>query len=685
MKRYFLLSLFFFSSIFAEDFEIDLKNPEFIQGVLKTDEGGVITSTDLRIQARHIEYTNRIENGILVKKVVAEGDLLFQHGLRAFVGRRLEYNFTTRSGILFDGRTFTGAWFIGGEQIELKADGTYAIYDGYITTSENKETAWDIHARSVKVTKEHLLSAKNIRFRFIKLPIFWLPSFKMNLKFFSDPPVKYKLRWDKGLGPRATMRYRVFSWEDFNLFFRLDYRLKRGFGGALESEYYSKDNRTIFLTKNYGAHDKAVPDEKGAKRFRLQGLYQWQSVDDRTHIHATYDKLSDDKMPSDFKNDDFEVNTQKRTIFKLDHHTTNVLSQLTLQPRINFFQSLNQQLPLAFTSLRPFTIGDSGIISENHVTAGYLNYVYNRQLKHELPHIKSGRFETHNQLYRPIPLSYLTVTPNVGFVGIYYSNNPLHRPVGQAIFTYGFDTNARILRTFAQHRHLIEPYARFMGLSEPTAGINNHFIFDIDDGYSRLNTLRVGLRNTLLTAQRFSFAPRLQADIYTYAYFGETPFKRTFPKTYLALTWNLPSLLFQGNIAWNSEQQLFDYSNIITQWTVNENLAFAVEFRHRSRYDWRKADHENFILDVVHPISELLHSPLSDGRNTLLARLHARLSPKWSAHLESHSGWGRSGQPRYNAFKIELQSIITTSWLFKVSYEHTPNDDRFMPSLSLVK
>jgi hypothetical protein len=31
--------------------------------------------------------------------------------------------------------------------------------------------------------------------------------------------------------------------------------------------------------------------------------------------------------------------------------------------------------------------------------------------------------------------------------------------------------------------------------------------------------------------------------------------------------------------------------------------------RHRSRFDWRKSDHDNFILDVSRSIHELVQSP----------------------------------------------------------------------------
>ena len=40
-----------------------------------------------------------------------------------------------------------------------------------------------------------------------------------------------------------------------------------------------------------------------------------------------------------------------------------------------------------------------------------------------------------------------------------------------------------------------------------------------------------------------------------------------------------------------------DYYNYRTEWSWNEDLAFGFEFRHRSRYNWRKADRDNFFLE----------------------------------------------------------------------------------------
>ena len=678
-------------SLLTQELTIDLKNPVFSQGVITTDEGGVISGQGLRIQAMHIDYTNKIENGVRVQKIFAEGDLLLEYAGRAFVGSKLEYDFITKTGTLWDGKTFIDIWFLGGDKIELKEDGTFYVFNAYVTTCEEQDNAWEIAAKRVKITKERLMSANNIRFQFFKVPLFWLPSFKSNLKAFTDAPIRYKVVWDKGLGPRLTMRYRVFSWNDLNLFFRLDYRLKRGFGGALESEYFSKDKLTTFVTRSYGAHDKIFPDEKGPHRYRLQGLYHTQTQDEKTQFHLTWDKLSDSRMVGDFRSDDFVINTQKRTHMIFYHQMQDAFVNFTVQPRINSFQSIDQELPLFTSGIRPFELGNSGILFNNYFSAGYLDYVYANDLRNEFHELglksstKAARLQTINTLYRPFQISHFTLTPSIGVSGIFYSNNPAHHPIGQGVFTYGFKGETLFYKNYGHFRHLSEPYLQFQGLTSPTAALSHHFYFDLADGYDQLNQLRLGWRNSFFNYKQSCFLPSIFTDLYTYGFFSNRAFAQTFPKAYFTAGWNRPSYNVKGNICWNNEEHVWDFTNVSTDITVNEDIAFGLEFRHRSRFDWRKADHFNFILDVARPISELLKSPLSDGRNTFLARLFVRLSPQWTCHVETRHGWGRKHEPSYNAGKIDLFTMISCSWRLRLSYERMPNDNRFSSSISLVK
>lgn len=668
-----------------QEFEIHLKNPVFSQGVIITTEGGVVTAEGIRIQARNIQYTNRVENGIAIQKIVADGDLLVEYGGSAFAGERLEFDFISRSGTLYNGRTFSGIWFLGGERIELKEDGAYFIHNAYITTCESQERDWEIHTGLVQITKDRLLTANNIQFRFIKIPLFWIPKFKSNLKLFKDSPIRYKLTWDKGLGPRLTMRYRIFSSRDANLYFRFDYRITRGPGAALEGEYYSPDDRTIFLMKNYAAYDKVVSDEHGNKRYRLQGLFHTSSKDNRTQVHAMYDKLSDDQMPQDFKSDDFEINTQKRTILLIDHQEDTMYTSLRLQPRINRFQSLNQELPLVVAGVRPFALGATGILFQNTINAGYLDYIFREKFDDLIRNQHAWRIETQQLLYRPIPIQHITLTPHVGFTGIFYNNNPNHQAIGQAICVYGFNAETFISRRYSAFKHVFEPYIQFQGLTHPTAHVDNYFIFNIDDGYNTLNLMKVGLRNTFFSSRQSFFGPRFVLDLYTRAYFDDHTYARIFPKSYLDLAWYHPRYALHGNIAWNQEEKVFDYTNVRADVTINDDIAFGAEFRHRSSFDWRKGDHESFILDVTRPIAELHRSALSDRRNTFLTRLQLRITPKISCNFESHLGWARKGEPSYHEERIELYTILACRWRVKLGYTHQPNDDRFTWGISLVK
>ncbi|MCB1082833.1 MAG: hypothetical protein KDK61_00850, partial [Simkania sp.] len=120
MRILFLFASFLvFDTVFATDttqFTVNLKNPIYKDGVISTDQGGVITSPELRIQARHIVYINKVEKGKPIHQVIAEGDLMLDNMGRIYIGRRLEYDFITKTGVVYEGATAVDLWFLGGEK-----------------------------------------------------------------------------------------------------------------------------------------------------------------------------------------------------------------------------------------------------------------------------------------------------------------------------------------------------------------------------------------------------------------------------------------------------------------------------------------------------------------------------------------------------------------------------------------
>jgi len=668
-----------------QNFQVDLKNPVFERGVISTDQGGVITAEGIRIQARKIAYTNCIENGITVRRIKAEGDLLLEYGDQAFVGDKLDYDFTTHSGLIEGGKTHVEMWFLGGEKIYLQEDGSYYIVNAYITTWASDHPLWEAHAGKIRINNEKLLSARNLRFKFAKLPFFWLPSFKANLKAVKKPPIRLKVRWDKSLGPRISARYRVYSWENLDIFLRGDYRIGKGGGLALETEYLAEDQLTEFVTRSYGSvNDKSTPIIHSPEEFRLQGLFRTQSLDDRTHVHLVYDRIRTQKMIDEFKSDDFEIDTKKRTRLLVNHLEDDSFMNLSVQPRINPWQSLNQELPYLSLGIRPFTFGSSGIIMQNWTNASYLDYVYAHDLRKYLHQTHAARLQTNNSIYRPFRAGHVTITPDIGIIGIFYNNNPFRHSVGQAIGTYGFLATTTLQRKFSQFEHIIEPYLAFRGLTKPTTSFHRLFIFSIDDGYHRINALRFGVVND------FSFLktidpPYLSADLYAYAFLGDRGQLSTIPRLYLDFTAETPTCFATLGFAWNSQKHLIDRINARTSWTVSKRFAINLEFRHRSRFDWRKANHDNYILDVSRSFHELLQSPLSDGRDTLLGELQYTIHPLWTMHVAGHFGWGRGDEPSYHSAKVDLYTTMITGWKLRVSAEVNAGDIRFTTGMEVIK
>ncbi len=666
-------------------FTVDLKNPKFRDGILYTDEGGIIQNDEMRIAARCIQYIKREEEGKPVHRIEAEGDLIVQFKGRVYVGEELEFDFDTKTGTIWNGKTYSPPFYVGGEKIVIKSDGTYRVETASLTSCENQKSTWDIHAGQLNVKKNDLLEAKRVRFRFFNFTTLILPYLKLNLRKFQEPILKYKLTWDKSSGPKISLRYQVYSWRNFALYVRGEYRLKRGFGGALETEYFPKDHLTTFVTRSYVATD-AIPTNLFIKRrYRLQGELHSISKSKKTTLDLTWDKFSDVLMPGDFKFDDFELNTAKKTQFNLRHQQDDMIGILYARPRVNSFETIKQEIPTVFAAMRPLSLGFSKIVSENWLKLSYLDLAYSNDLVATLPNFHSGRLETHNEIYRAFHFGSFVLNPYVGIVGIYYTNNQEDKPIGFGLIKYGTLAKLNLERDFHRYRHLLEPYLLLDGYTKPTTPVDDHFIFSIQDGYTKQILVKGGIKNFLFSRIHPRATASFSSDLYAHAFIEEQNIKRLIPRLYLNLQWDLSSISIDSFSSWSFWHHTLQFSNLRARWTINEDAAISFEIRYRSKYEWRKAYEDNFMLDLTRPEDQLLASPLSDRRFTIITHFFFRVTPFWTAHIHFHNGFLRKGQPPFTEFKIDLFTWISSSWKVRVSYLHTQRDDRVTAGIELVK
>lgn len=696
IARLLIVSCFFAGALLGECEEkssssseliVDLRNPVYQDGILYTTQGGVIKGDELRIQARQIEYEKR---GQEIHRIAAEGDLMVQFKGRVYVGDRLEFDFKKHTGVVFEGKTFAKMWYLSSSRIELNPDGSYKAREVTITTCENVDSSWDLHAGKVHMLKGDLMSAKKVRFRFFKIPFLWLPSFKVSLKKFKEPVFRYSVRWDKG--PRLMARYQLYSWQDFAVYGRLQYRWGKGWGGALETEYLPEGCPTTFVTRSYVATDRLDNANNILKRYRVQGVYQTETQEGRTKVNLSWDKYSDVRMPDDFKSEDFEVNPSKITQLLVRHEAKNWIGSFKVRPRLNPFESIKQDLPTLYGIIRPLSLGSSGVIFSHWMKLSYMDFAYSSQLAptpglDPLYDFRSIRLDFRPKFYKTFQIGAATITPEVGGIGIFYSGSPSNQPKTLGLLQYSLRLHARGVQDFERYRHTLEPYIEYKGLSHPTVGPDQHYIFTIQDGLYQINQVRAGVRQTLWSHHRIANEPSFTADLYANAFFGQSVIRPYVYKVYCDLSWRLSSLYVTLNNIWNIENKIWDVLNARIKWTINENAAISFEGRYRSKYDWRKADHENFILDATRSEGELLASPISDQRITLLSKCFFRFTPFWECEIGSHHGFYRLNQTPYNEVNINVFTWISSHWKLRLSYRYTESrpHNHFDMGLNLIR
>jgi hypothetical protein len=663
---------------------VDLKEPVYQDGVIFTDKGGVVTGPKLRVQAAKIRYTHSDQDRAVISKIEAEENLILEFGEYIFIGDRLIYDLEKKEGTLFRGRTESEPWYLGGEKIELRSDGSYYIQNAFITTSENSNPEWELLFSSAIVNSDRDLSSKDVRLRVLKTTLLKLPYLNANLTTIFDNPLTYRFRWGGVQGPRLGLTYELFLWERWKSFFRLDYRLTRGPGAGFETHYRSQDRKINFQSINYISCDSSLSNIHENIRYRVEGKYSHSMMDDKTTILVTYDKVSDIDLPSEYHDNDFEIETSERTQILVRRQESDWIAKFYSRVRVNNFQTVKQELPTFSTYFKPFLIGQTGILSENQAIASYLNFQYANNLKH-VHDYNSTRLEYRPQLYRSFVAGPWTLTPEVGAVAIFYGDSPSDNSQLLILGKAGCRLNTMLFRQYGRFKHVIEPYTYYRYYSSPTSSPHQHYIFDINDGWYRLNQWTWGVKNSVLVKNRDSQILQLfSSDLYLHAFIDTPTMKQVIPKIYgkvdFAWTSNLHSII---STAWDLEEHQLDHFNFRSEWTLNADFALATEFRHRDSFCWRKADSTNFILDSYRTIEELEHSAVSDRRDTFLVHFFYRFHPKWSGECVSRYGWNRKHQPDYLEYELNLFTTIRTGWNWKFSYQHLEGDNRVAVYLNL--
>ncbi len=663
MRFILLLSFFCLSSLYAENIDskevkVNLYSPTYEDGVLSTHQGGVIEAPEIRIQARNIDYTHRKDRW----EVKAEGDLVVQYKGKHFVGSRLEYNFEKHQGWIEEGRTQIGSWFIGGEKIELQESGNYQLNGIYLSTCEGEDNLWQLRIGKGSLLEPDLLTVRNVQFQLFHVPIFWLPYFRAKLSILQNVIAKYQFITGGGVGQRLSMRYQVYSWKNTQVYFQGDYWFTRGPSASLQFDYDPSDTPNHFKALNFIAFDYHRSHPYGTFRNRFAGEFRSQLFD-RLEIQGEYDKLSDDNVLQTYFNRQYFLYIERRTKLQMRLPTDYWIGFLRTEVRINRFDIVSQELPLFNFNLKPLYL--KPFIAEFSLNAGYLDFVYGNILSNSPENFRSPRIEIRPQVYLPIHLGPLNLSSKAEYIGIGYGQSIHGKSLWNSLGHLQSLAQLQASRFFGTKlKHVIEPYTQYDYYSRPTVSFNDHYLFNFYDSYVKLNQLRWGIKNSLYYKSKEELYLPLTLDVYTYGFFNNTTIGSFIPKIYFDISSRFSDFYVEFRSAYNAQHDVIDFANVRADVTISEKLAFSMSFLHRSRYLYRKADHESFFLDVFRTQADLLASPISNRRNILLTKCFIQPHPRVILEFNSRSGWNQQILPYFNEVFFSLTLLLPCNWRF---------------------
>lgn len=649
MRKILLLLAIAYCSLGAQStiepkIQVHLRSPKYEDGVLSTSQGGVIEGKGIRIQAKHLIFFKSKE-GSYVK---ARGELWVTYQGKHFVGERLEYYFATQSGWIEKGRTQLGNWYLGGEKVVLKPQGAYELEGMTSSTCEGEKNLWQLKVAQGDIEDHDLIRARNIQLQLFHLPVFWMPYFRARLTTLENILARYEFITGGSVGDRLSVRYQLFSIKNLKTYLQGDYWFTRGPSASLQFDYQNQKQPSSFKANNFIAFDYHGAHPYGTFRNRFVGELSAQLTPSMS-IYGEYDKLSDDNVLETYFNRDYFLHIERRTQVQLRAQRPRWLGFLRTEMRINPFDIVSQELPYFNFSRHPFTLFNQRLITDFSFNAGYFDYVFGNILNNSPENFRSPRIELHPKIYAPLRLGPFNILGFGEYLGIGYGQSPLGKALWSSLGHGGGELNLSLTKVYSSKvKHVIQPYSSYDYYSRPTVSFQDHYLFNFYDSYVKLNQLKWGLKNIVYFKPSEELLVPLLLDVYSFGFFNNQTIGSFIPKMYAEFSTRLDRLYFQMIGGYNLQHNLIDFGNFRFAFTLNEKFAFSCQFMHRSRYAFKKANFENFFLDVFRPQAQLLNSPLSDQRDVFLTSLYFRPHPRVIFEFKSRSGWNRERAPYYN-------------------------------------
>ena len=548
--------------------EINAVNTYYSGGVALADTDVVIRLGDVTMYCDHAEY-NADSHDILLK-----GNVRFYRARYAFTADRAIYNTQTKALKMTDFGGPKPPFQVLGDDLVSFTENQYTILNGFITTSDSSKPDYQLRARRMRIYANDRIILSNVTLFLGQTPVFWFPYIyqSLNSQFSYNLEPGYNSTWGAYLNTSITFPIV----KNVSGTVELDLRSGRGPALGLNANYNSGgDGRYWGRVQIYGLNDlnpninetalQRTPITAG--RYRL--LYQ-----SRTYLTSDisavvdFNKLSDRYFLQDFYPGLFSYDPQPDTYTELEKRGEAYTLTVLTRPQVNNFQETVERLPDLSWEVARTPLFNGPIFYEATTSFASLHRAFEAPTGIQNLDIQNGALNPdyrnfridsfHQFLYPHTYFGFLSLVPNVGFRGTYYDttgsfvestiSNPLphgllteHGARGRFTLNAGVEASFKLSRAFegVQQRwlgldglrHVIQPYADFSWVSQPTVHSSDILPFDqyipstqlqainfpefvSTDSIDRWTILRLGVRNRLQTRRDNSTINWLDIDSY---------------------------------------------------------------------------------------------------------------------------------------------------------------------------
>lgn len=484
----------------------------------------------------------------LTEQAFARGNVVFTNEDQIWRGDTLTYNFITGKGSFPSLNMEAGVFKLKAEGMERMGPIHTQMEGVSVTTCPDPvDPEFEIRAPRVDVYENEIFVMRNPVFYLRGIPFFYVPSLTLD-------PERQPTNIDivPGYGSRDGFSllnsYNRYPRDGYRTKTHLDYRSTRGFAVGQDFFWYNPDSdldQTVL--KFYGALDQApyrnaeqeaaflsegvvVPEERYRIKFNTR-----KQITPTDTLWAKASYLSDSRVIEDFFPDEytFEPVPETRVAYSAIGEGWNANIDITNQLNQDEFESVNR-LPEAVFNVPLLKLGETEILYESETRAGYLERTYSEfQREDGSQNYDSLRLFTDQMLYYPTrQFGWLNIIPRVGGSITYYgttrSTEEVVTPVSTVdennIITTSFETNIvttaqsadmRLLPEIGFEtsfkafgivhdrattlgkglRHVVEPFANYTYIPEPSLTPSQIYQFDEIDTFGEEHNIAFGIRN----------------------------------------------------------------------------------------------------------------------------------------------------------------------------------------------